>query len=66
MVCRKGTLNQARQRLDVDGEFAILFFIFDENMSWYLEENIQTYYNSSQPLIKNSDFVESNRMHGKI
>ncbi|KAF5904859.1 hephaestin-like protein 1 [Clarias magur] len=63
VVCRKGTLNQARQRLDVDREFAILFFIFDENMSWYLEENIQTYYNGSQPLVKNSDFVESNRMH---
>ncbi|XP_060752141.1 ferroxidase HEPHL1-like [Tachysurus vachellii] len=64
VICRKGTLNQNRQRLDVDREIALLFFIFDENMSWYLEQNIQTYYNSSKPLIRNDDFVESNKMHG--
>ncbi|XP_062869627.1 ferroxidase HEPHL1 [Trichomycterus rosablanca] len=63
VICRKGTLSQTRQRLDVDQEFALLFFIFDENISWYLEENIQVYYNSSHPLIKNEDFVESNKMH---
>lgn len=51
--------------MDLDREIALLFFIFDENQSWYLEENIQTYYNSSQPLIRNDDFVESNKMHGR-
>ncbi|XP_053501810.1 ferroxidase HEPHL1-like isoform X1 [Ictalurus furcatus] len=69
VICRKGILNQRRQRLDVDREFALLFFIFDENMSWYLEQNIQTYYNSSKPPIRNDDFVESNKMHainGKV
>ncbi|KAK1800490.1 hypothetical protein P4O66_005709, partial [Electrophorus voltai] len=64
VVCRKGTLNRARRRLDVDREFALLFLIFDENMSWYLEHNIKQYYNSSLPLIKNSEFQESNKMHG--
>ncbi|KAK3522186.1 hypothetical protein QTP70_027002 [Hemibagrus guttatus] len=63
VICRKGTLNQSRQRVDVDKEIALLFFIFDENKSWYLEQNIQTYYNSSKPLIRNDDFVESNKMH---
>ncbi|KAL7871849.1 hypothetical protein SRHO_G00068320 [Serrasalmus rhombeus] len=63
VVCRKGTLSQNRQRLDVNQEFALLFFIFDENKSWYLEENIQTYYNSSVPLLRNDDFQESNKMH---
>ncbi|KAG7322312.1 hypothetical protein KOW79_013658 [Hemibagrus wyckioides] len=63
VICRKGTLNQSRQRLDVDREIALLFFIFDENKSWYLEQNIQTYYNSSKPLTRNDDFVESNKMH---
>ncbi|KAI5629257.1 hephaestin-like protein 1 isoform X1, partial [Silurus asotus] len=69
VICRKGTLNQKRQRLDVDKEFALLFFIFDENNSWYLEQNIQTYYNGSEPLIRNEDFIESNKMHainGKV
>lgn len=64
MICRKETLNQRRERLDVDRDFALLFFIFDENKSWYLEQNIQTYYNSSRPLIRNEHFVESNKMHG--
>uniref|UniRef100_A0A4W4GG06 ferroxidase n=1 Tax=Electrophorus electricus TaxID=8005 RepID=A0A4W4GG06_ELEEL len=64
VVCRKGTLNRARRRLDVDREFALIFLIFDENMSWYLEQNIKEYYNSSLPLIKNSEFQESNKMHG--
>ncbi|XP_076876686.1 ferroxidase HEPHL1 [Brachyhypopomus gauderio] len=64
VVCKKGTLDQNRQRTDVHREFALLFLIFDENMSWYLEDNIKTYYNSSLPLIRNSDFDESNRMHG--
>uniref|UniRef100_A0A3B4DAU7 ferroxidase n=1 Tax=Pygocentrus nattereri TaxID=42514 RepID=A0A3B4DAU7_PYGNA len=63
VVCRKGMLSQNRQRLDVNQEFALLFFIFDENKSWYLEENIQTYYNSSVPLLRNDDFQESNKMH---
>lgn len=65
VICRNGTLNQRRERLDVDKEFALFFFIFDENMSWYLEENIQKYYNSSHPLIGNKDFEESNKMHCK-
>jgi hephaestin len=28
---------------DVDREFAVLFMGFDENTSWYLDHNIQTY-----------------------
>ncbi|XP_066507693.1 ferroxidase HEPHL1 [Hoplias malabaricus] len=63
VICRKGTLNQDRNRLDVDREFALLFFIFDENKSWYLEQNIKTYYNSSLPLYRGDDFEESNKMH---
>ncbi|KAL7847206.1 hypothetical protein SRHO_G00221860 [Serrasalmus rhombeus] len=63
VICRKGTLNWDRQRLDIDREFALLFFIFDENKSWYLEQNIKTYYNSSLPLLRDGDFEESNKMH---
>ncbi|XP_066533943.1 ferroxidase HEPHL1-like [Hoplias malabaricus] len=63
VVCRKGTLGVNRQRRDVNREFAFFFFIFNENKSWYLMENIKTYYNSSPPLEMNDEFEESNKMH---
>ncbi|KAI4896148.1 hypothetical protein NFI96_020013, partial [Prochilodus magdalenae] len=63
VICREGTLGLDRQRLDIDREFALLFFVFDENRSWYLEQNIKTYYNSSLPLDRGEDFQESNKMH---
>ncbi|XP_028650392.1 ceruloplasmin [Erpetoichthys calabaricus] len=51
-------------------EFALLFMIFDENQSWYLDENIQTYIHNSTQVQKDSEeFMESNMMHainGKI
>ncbi|XP_067289216.1 ferroxidase HEPHL1 [Pseudorasbora parva] len=64
VICRRGVLNQARQRTDVDREFALLFMVFDENQSWYLEENIQSYYNSSEPLLRDAEFQKSNKMYG--
>uniref|UniRef100_A0A672QUV2 ferroxidase n=1 Tax=Sinocyclocheilus grahami TaxID=75366 RepID=A0A672QUV2_SINGR len=57
-------LDQDRQRTDVDREFALLFMVFDENKSWYLEENIQSYYNSSEPLLRDAEFQKSNKMYG--
>ncbi|XP_072514290.1 ferroxidase HEPHL1 [Salminus brasiliensis] len=63
VICRKGTLGPDRQRLDVDREFALLFFIFDENKSWYLEQNIKSYYSGSLPLLRDEHFQESNKMH---
>ncbi|XP_030634614.1 hephaestin-like protein 1 isoform X2 [Chanos chanos] len=66
VVCRKGTLNEQRQRTDVQREFALLFMVFDENESWYLDDNIKSYldkdprhFNKDDP-----DFMESNLMHG--
>ncbi|KAL7842550.1 hypothetical protein SRHO_G00242390 [Serrasalmus rhombeus] len=66
VVCRKGTLKQDNQRRDVDKDFALLFMVFDENESWYLEENIRTYL-KKDPKTFNADdeqFIESNMMHG--
>uniref|UniRef100_A0A8C4UI91 ferroxidase n=1 Tax=Falco tinnunculus TaxID=100819 RepID=A0A8C4UI91_FALTI len=70
VVCRKGILDERGLRKDIDREFTLLFMVFDENESWYLKENIETY------LHKNPDdfnftenFVEGNCMHainGKI
>ena len=41
IVCRKGVLDGRGKRLDVDREFVLLFSIFDENLSWYLRDNIE-------------------------
>lgn len=46
-------------------EFSLLFLVFDENESWYLDDNIKTY--SEHPVKVNKDndeFIESNKMHG--
>ncbi|XP_060717574.1 ferroxidase HEPHL1-like isoform X2 [Tachysurus vachellii] len=64
VVCRKGTLNSTRQRSDVEKEFALLFMVFDENESWYLEENINTYLGNNTVDKNEPRFLESNLMHG--
>lgn len=47
-------------------EFALLFMVFDENESWYLDENIRTHIKNPPKNLKESeDFVESNKMHGE-
>lgn len=46
-------------------EFSLLFLVFDDNESWYLDDNIKTY--SEHPVKVNKDndeFIESNKMHG--
>uniref|UniRef100_A0AAY4A9Z6 ferroxidase n=1 Tax=Denticeps clupeoides TaxID=299321 RepID=A0AAY4A9Z6_9TELE len=60
VICRKGVLNIARRRNDVDREFALLFLIFDENKSWYLKDNVRNYLNNVY--VPDDGFVESNRM----
>lgn len=50
----------------MDQEFALLFLIFDENQSWYLEENVETYGPQEPGRVNPQDetFLESNKMHG--
>lgn len=65
IICRKGTLDIYGERNDVDREFSLLFLIFDENKSWYLEENVATY-GSQEPIstnLQDATFLESNKMH---
>ncbi|XP_026558869.1 hephaestin isoform X2 [Pseudonaja textilis] len=70
-VCRKGTLDSNGRRKGVSKEFALLFLVFDENQSWYLEENVKIYiqgdWNRSHQ--QDEEFMESNKMHainGKV
>lgn len=62
LVCKNGSLSTNGTQVDVDKEFFFLFSVMDENMSWYLDENIDRYGNSETDP-ENEDFVESNKMH---
>ncbi|XP_061484804.1 ferroxidase HEPHL1 isoform X2 [Rhineura floridana] len=70
IICRKGVLNEKGLRTDIDREFAVLFLVFDENESWYLNENIEKYlHKNPKEFSHTSDFVKGNYMHainGKI
>nr|XP_015196687.1 PREDICTED: hephaestin-like protein 1 [Lepisosteus oculatus] len=64
IICRKGILNKMRKRTDVDREFALLFMVFDENNSGYLDDNIRTYlHKEPEDIERNEDFLKSNKMH---
>uniref|UniRef100_A0A8C3TS56 ferroxidase n=1 Tax=Catharus ustulatus TaxID=91951 RepID=A0A8C3TS56_CATUS len=70
VVCRKGTLDERGLRKDIDREFTLLFMVFDENQSWYLKDNIETYLHKNPDYFNSTEnFVEGNSMHainGKI
>ncbi|XP_013383741.1 hephaestin-like protein [Lingula anatina] len=63
-LCRKGTLSENKRR-DVEKEIATLWTIFDENDSWYLDENIMSHpqYPGFLPDKTDAEFLESNRFH---
>lgn len=47
-----------------DAEFILMFSVMDENLSWYLEDNIRTYCSEPSKVDKDDeDFQESNKMH---
>jgi FtsP/CotA-like multicopper oxidase with cupredoxin domain len=43
IITRKGMANADGKPKDVDREFVCLYLLFDENVSWYLDHNIQTF-----------------------
>uniref|UniRef100_A0A3Q0S217 ferroxidase n=1 Tax=Amphilophus citrinellus TaxID=61819 RepID=A0A3Q0S217_AMPCI len=61
LVCKRGALGE-NGRQDVDKEFFLLFSVMDENMSWYLDENTETF-GSNETDPEHEDFEESNLMH---
>uniref|UniRef100_A0A8D2NFT2 ferroxidase n=1 Tax=Zonotrichia albicollis TaxID=44394 RepID=A0A8D2NFT2_ZONAL len=65
LVCRKNTLNHDGTQKGIDREFYLLFSIFDENDSWYLNKNIEAFTGDPTKVDENdADFMESNKMHG--
>uniref|UniRef100_H3BA63 Hephaestin n=1 Tax=Latimeria chalumnae TaxID=7897 RepID=H3BA63_LATCH len=65
VTCRRGSLSTDGARTDVAREFALLFLVFDENQSWYLEDNVKTYAGKepNEVDLRSESFVESNKMH---
>jgi hephaestin len=64
IITRRGMARPDGTPKDVDREVITLFKIFDENNSWYLDQNIRTY--AGQPgRVKTDDeeLEESNLMH---
>lgn len=65
VICRKSLLRTLGLKKEIE-EFALLFMVFDENKSWYLEENIKTHVrNPPSNLQEDDEFIESNKMHGE-
>ncbi|XP_035190299.1 ceruloplasmin isoform X1 [Oxyura jamaicensis] len=63
IICRKGTMNEGSDK-HIDAEFILMFSVMDENLSWYLEDNIKTYCSEPSKVDKDDeDFQESNKMH---
>ena len=64
IVTRSGSAKPDGTPKDVDREFVTLFMIFDENMSPYLDANIQRFAGSPKTVDKeNAGFKESNKKH---
>lgn len=63
IVCRKSYMKVFNPKKKM--EFFLLFLIFDENESWYLDDNIKIYSDHPEKVNKDDEeFIESNKMHG--
>ncbi|XP_060105083.1 hephaestin [Heteronotia binoei] len=62
LICRAGALSEENKQKGVDKEFYLLFGVFDENLSWYLDANLK-YYLREEEALEDRGFQESNRMH---
>ena len=56
IITRRGMAGEDGKPKDVDREFVCLYLLFDENVSWYIDHNIQTF--TSDPKgVKKLDFA---------
>ncbi|XP_059121063.1 ceruloplasmin [Peromyscus eremicus] len=63
ILCKKDSLDKEKEK-NIDREFVVMFSVVDENLSWYLEDNINTFCSEPKKVDKdNEDFQESNRMY---
>lgn len=66
-VCNLGTADETSiEGTGAANAFALMFSIVDENFSWYLDENINTFCLEPASVDKEDEgFLTSNRMHGE-
>ncbi|KAM4683873.1 coagulation factor V isoform 1-T9 [Amazona ochrocephala] len=64
LICKSEALNQKGVQKKADGEQQAMFAVFNENKSWYIEDNIKDYC-SNPASVKRDDpkFYNSNIMH---
>ncbi|KAK3764111.1 hypothetical protein RRG08_039283 [Elysia crispata] len=65
IVCRRGTLDSAGYRNDVDEELFMLMSVMNENLSWYLDQNVRRFApaRAGTDYKNDEEFEESNLMH---
>ncbi|XP_047456763.1 coagulation factor V [Mugil cephalus] len=63
LICKSQSLNVRNVQLKADKEQHAVFAVFDENKSWYLEDNIRQYCDRSKVNKADPDFYKSNIMH---
>jgi FtsP/CotA-like multicopper oxidase with cupredoxin domain len=64
IVTRAGEAREDGSPQDVDRELVTLFTVFDENVSWYIDENVERFAGALTPEeVEADEFVESNLMH---
>ncbi|XP_055868533.1 hephaestin-like protein [Biomphalaria glabrata] len=66
VTCKKGVLDSYGARKDVDVDLPLVAFNWDENLSWYIDENIQRYCGDPARCVQlqqsaDPAFVDSNR-----
>ncbi|XP_048397435.1 coagulation factor V [Stegostoma tigrinum] len=63
LICKDLSLDARNLQIRVDEEQHIIFAALDENQSWYIDENIQLYLDSSNFDPTDPEFYESNIMY---
>jgi hypothetical protein len=64
IIYADGLLKEDGSVQGIDREFVTLFKVFNENVSWYLDTNIQTYVDETASIdTEDEEFIESNLMH---
>ncbi|KAK2508625.1 hypothetical protein MC885_019175 [Smutsia gigantea] len=65
LTCKRGALDEDTEKY-IDKSYVLMFSITDENKSWYIDDNINTYTESGRVNSSDAGFEESNLMHCKI
>ncbi|XP_061580345.1 coagulation factor V-like [Cololabis saira] len=63
LICKSNSLNSRNVQVNPDKVQHAIFSVFDENRSWYLNENIRRYCDHSKVDTADMNFYKSNVMH---